>query len=36
MRVVQKLLGHSKLEITEQYAHLAPDYMQGVMEALDL
>lgn len=28
LRVVQVLAGHSKLEVTEKYAHLAPGYIQ--------
>lgn len=27
LRVVQVLAGHSKIEVTEQYSHLAPDYI---------
>lgn len=29
LRVVQVLAGHSKIEVTEKYAHLAPGYIQG-------
>ena len=25
---LQKILGHSKTEMTERYAHLAPDHLQ--------
>ena len=28
LRLVQQLLGHSTIQTTEQYAHLAPDYME--------
>lgn len=28
LRVVQTLAGHSKIEVTEKYAHLAPGYIQ--------
>lgn len=26
---LQKILGHSKFEMTQVYSHLAPDYMAG-------
>lgn len=33
---VQKLLGHSNIEITMQYAHLSPDYLAESMRNFDL
>lgn len=33
--IVQKLLGHSKGEMTERYAHLAPDNFSQAIQALD-
>lgn len=32
LMVVQKLLGHSSIRTTEQYAHLAPDYLAGSLD----
>lgn len=32
LMVVQKLLGHSSIKTTEQYAHLAPDYLAGSLD----
>ncbi len=32
---LQKLLGHSKLEMTMRYAHLAPDFLRKEMELLE-
>ncbi len=29
---LQRVLGHSDLKITMRYAHLAPDYMQQVVD----
>lgn len=36
LRLVQKLAGHSKMETTERYSHLAPDYIadMGIMPNL--
>jgi len=31
---VSKLLGHSSLEVTERYAHLAPDYLKNAVNVL--
>jgi site-specific recombinase XerC len=31
---LQKILGHSKFEMTAIYSHLAPDYMAGEMARL--
>ena len=31
---LQKILGHSKFEMTQIYSHLAPDYMAGEMARL--
>ena len=30
--IVQRILGHSSIQVTEQYAHLAPDVMKAAME----
>lgn len=32
LMVVQKLLGHSSIKTTEQYAHLAPEYLAGSLD----
>lgn len=32
---VQKLLGHANISTTEQYAHLAPDFLKGVTDCLN-
>ncbi len=31
---VSKLLGHSNMDMTQRYAHLAPDYLQKAVELL--
>ena len=31
---VSKLLRHSRIEMTERYAHLAPDYLHGAVASL--
>jgi len=31
---LNKILGHSTLEMTMKYAHLAPDYLEGEIEKL--
>jgi integrase len=31
---LQKILGHSKFEMTQIYSHLAPDYMAGEIARL--
>jgi len=36
LRTVQILMGHSKLEITEQYAHLSPEYLANSVQTLNL
>jgi hypothetical protein len=33
---VQKVLGHSTPLMTERYAHLQPDHLQGAVRALDV
>ncbi|MBU0999060.1 site-specific integrase [Patescibacteria group bacterium] len=33
--VVQKVLGHSTIQVTERYAHLAPDQLQLAANAID-
>ncbi|OGQ85639.1 MAG: hypothetical protein A2464_09565 [Deltaproteobacteria bacterium RIFOXYC2_FULL_48_10] len=33
--LVQKVLGHSTIQVTERYAHLAPDQMQLAANAID-
>ena len=33
MRVVQEILGHSSVTVTQRYAHLAPGVMREAMEA---
>lgn len=35
LATVQKLLGHSKIETTMRYAHLAPEHLQKSVENLD-
>jgi len=32
--VVSKLLGHHSLDMTERYAHLAPDFLQNAVDVL--
>ena len=32
LRMVQAYLGHSSITVTERYAHLAPDYIQGSLD----
>jgi len=36
LRTVQVLLGHSKLEVTEKYAHLAPEYLADSVQTLNI
>jgi integrase len=36
LRTVQKLAGHSRLEVTERYAHLAPDHLEKATSKLRL
>lgn len=36
LRTVQILAGHSTIRVTEQYAHLAPDHLAGVMAGFHL
>lgn len=36
LRDVQVLMGHSSYRVTEQYAHLSPEHLKGVMAGLDL
>lgn len=36
LREVQILMGHSSYRVTEQYAHLSPDHLRGVMDRIDL
>lgn len=33
--LVQKVLGHSTIQVTERYAHLAPDQLQLAASAID-
>ncbi len=33
MRVVQEILGHTSVTVTQRYAHLAPGVMREAMEA---
>ncbi len=33
--LVQKVLGHSTIQVTERYAHLAPDQLQFAANAID-
>ncbi len=30
--IVQQILGHSSIQVTERYAHLAPDVMKAAMQ----
>ena len=30
--IVQAILGHSTIRVTQRYAHLAPDVMQAAMQ----
>ncbi|MCI0419008.1 MAG: tyrosine-type recombinase/integrase [Acidobacteria bacterium] len=32
--IVSKLLGHHSLDMTERYAHLAPDFLQNAVDVL--
>lgn len=34
--LVQKVLGHSTIQVTERYAHLAPDQLKHAAEVIDL
>ena len=36
LRTVQVLMGHASMRTTEQYSHLAPDYLKGSVENLNL
>lgn len=36
LRTVQKLLGHSRAEMTEIYTHLAPEHMQDQIMKINL
>jgi integrase len=36
LRTVQKILGHSTIQVTERYAHLAPDFMSTDIDRLSL
>ena len=33
--LVQKVLGHSTIQVTEKYSHLAPDQLQLAANAID-
>ena len=33
---LSKLLGHTKVEMTTRYAHLAPDYLQSTMKDFNM
>ncbi len=35
LRVVQEMLGHSSIQMTERYAHLAPENLKAVVHVLD-
>jgi len=35
LHTVQKLLGHAKMETTEKYAHLSPNYLKDTMAGVD-
>lgn len=35
LHTVQKLLGHAKMETTEKYAHLSPNYLKDTMASVD-
>jgi len=32
MRVIQSILGHSSISVTERYSHLAPETLNAAME----
>ena len=32
MKVIQEILGHSSLSVTEKYSHLAPETLDAAME----
>lgn len=36
MRAIQVLAGHASVKTTERYASLAPDWLSGVVEAVEL
>jgi len=36
LRAIQVLAGHSTIRVTEQYAHLAPDYLLDVTKGMSL
>lgn len=31
---LQKILGHSKLEMTQRYAHMSPDYLEKAIRVV--
>ena len=35
LRVVQEMLGHSSIQMTERYAHLAPENLKAVVRVLN-
>jgi integrase len=35
LREVKELLGHSDIQITKRYAHLAPDHLRAAVASLD-